>query len=70
MVNHENLRATGEARSSIGKSAAPVSRHDMAMRRYLAAIDHTSHDEHAGRAEPAAWARTRGHIRCSARSTR
>ena len=56
MVNHENLRATGEARSWIGKSAAPVSRHDVAMRRYLAAIDHTSHDEHAGSTEPAAWA--------------
>jgi nucleotide-binding universal stress UspA family protein len=41
MSKHENLRATGEALSSIGRSAKPISRHDAALQRYLRAMDHT-----------------------------
>ena len=52
MSKHDNLRAGTEALRSIGRSSAPVSRHDAAMRRYLSAIDHTSHRDHAWEAEP------------------
>ncbi len=51
MSKHENLRATGEALSSIGRSASPISRHDAALQRYLRALDHTSRGDLAA-AEP------------------
>src|SRR6185436_14977834 len=42
MTKHESLRASGEALSAVGRSRAPVSRHDAAMQRYLRTMDHTS----------------------------
>ena len=46
MSDHENLRATAEARRAAERSSAPLSRHDAALQRYLGAMQHASGAAH------------------------